>query len=166
MGWIKPPLFYMELKLEELRVGNYLDYERTTHVVISIGSEYGGALIRTWWVDPKTNTPVIEKYEQDGSLNPYYDFLSHHEGIPITIEELKRLDLQYDENIINKEFGSNYDYIFYSGSVRIRFFEDEMTLYTQGDGIKSIVKIKYIHELQNLIYALYKKELIFKEIRR
>jgi len=162
MGWVNTtPYYYMELRLEYLRVGNYVIYEKTTHVVISLDGI--NKRVGTWWVNHNTN---MAEEEMDLNLKPcpYIRGIEFHEGIPITIEELKRLDMQYGENLANRDFGSNYDYIFYFGSIRVRFFKDGMYVYTQGDGIKSIVEIKYVHELQNIVYFLYKKELIYKEI--
>jgi hypothetical protein len=151
------------INVKDLRIGNYVDYEKTTHVVIGINEDIGRDTITSWWVNHRTNKPAIEKND-DGSLNPYIRYAEYHDGIPITIDILKELDIPYDENpITNQKFGSNYDFIFYIGSIRIRFFKEDMVVYTQGDGIKSIVEIKYIHELQNLAYSLYKKELYLKE---
>lgn len=152
-----------KLDIKNIRVGNLLDYEATTHSVISIDGLT--KTIDSWWINHETNRPVIE-FDNDHNYMPYSSNITNYKGIPITKKFLKRLGIPYDKNSKSaRKLGSNYDYIFYPrGSVRIKFFKGNRFIYTQADGITAVLEdINYIHELQNLIFSLYNYELKLKE---
>ena len=74
------------MKSQDLRIGNYLYYEHTTHIVSGVH----GNKVYSWWV--KDGEPVIEYEAKDISgtqvENPYIDVISQYEPIPLTEEWL------------------------------------------------------------------------------
>lgn len=131
----------------ELRVGNYLYYEHTTHIVSGVH----GNKVYSWWV--KDGQPVIEYEAKDVSgtqvENPYIDVISQYEPIPLTEEWLIKFGFEMGKNpkIIQLfpmqllETPNGFEYFL-----------------GYGFGGKFIV-IKYLHQLQNLYFALTNEEL-------
>lgn len=72
------------MKSTDLRIGNYVYYEHTTHIVSGVHENR----VYSWWV--KDGQPVIEYEAKDISgtqeENPYMDLISQHEPIPLTEE--------------------------------------------------------------------------------
>lgn len=68
----------------ELRIGNYIMYEQTTHIVTAIDEKK----IHSWWV--KDGKPVIEYHKKDvggtDGLNPYFDSIENYKPILLTRE--------------------------------------------------------------------------------
>lgn len=72
------PLFYnSDMKKEDIKIGNFLYYENTTHIVSGLNDDY----IYSWWI--KEGKPVIE-WKENGEKNPYIDIISHYEPITLT----------------------------------------------------------------------------------
>ncbi len=89
------------MKLQDLRIGNYVVYEATTHIVSAIGRSG----VYSWWV--KDGEPVIEYYVKDAGgvqvVNPYFDQISNYEPIPITEEWLLKFGFTYNDWSYNFE---------------------------------------------------------------
>lgn len=86
------------------------------------------------------------------------------EGVLLTEEWLLRADFK-NERIARKE--EDLDGIWYNGISIVQDFWDQdkfsFAVYVRHDGeFKGGYEIKYVHQLQNLYYALTGQELIFK----
>ncbi len=118
------------MKANELRVGNKINVEQTTHTVKKILSS---VLISTW---DKSTSKRIETYRNS------YDQIK---PIPLTEEILLKCDC-----VLDKKLHTKYGYFNYwfnsSGILCINLIND-------------IVHIKYLHQLQNLYFALTNTEL-------
>ena len=136
------------MKLQDLRIGNYVVYEATTHIVSAIGRSG----VYSWWV--KDGEPVIEYrlLDADGKQveDPYFDQISNYEPMPITEEWLLKFGFEnWDKN---KWVDSN-------SVLTISKNDDNfLCLINQRD-----VDILYVHQLQNLYFALTGKELTLKD---
>jgi hypothetical protein len=137
------------MKVQDLRIGNYIIYEATTHIVSAIGRSG----VYSWWV--KDGEPVIEYYVKDAGgvqvVNPYFDQISNYEPIPITEEWLLKFGFE-------KSFDTNFT---------LEFLHHELEINISGYGTwlntQDIVSVKYVHQLQNLYFALTGEELTIKE---
>ena len=82
-------LMKSNMEPQELRIGNYIYYEHTTHIVSGVH----GNRVYSWWV--KDGEPVIEYEAKDISGTqveaPYMDVISQYEPIPLTEEWLLKL---------------------------------------------------------------------------
>lgn len=136
------------MKAQELRIGNYVYYEHTTHIVSGIH----GNKVYSWWV--KDGQPVIEYEAKDISgtqvENPYIDVISQHEPIPLTEEWLEKFGFQ--KNITTD--------LYPTFSYNILNINDGI-VYVLNYGF--ITHIKYLHQLQNLYFALTGEELTIKQ---
>lgn len=135
----------------ELRIGNYLYYEHTTHIVSGVH----GNKVYSWWV--KDGQPVIEYEAKDISgtqvENPYIDVISQYEPIPLTEEWLEKFGFEKNENGLYKLFNQSEVPILLNG---------DLNGWT-CDGINfSINNTQYVHQLQNLYFALTNEELKLK----
>lgn len=142
------------MKPQDIRIGNYVYYEHTTHIVSGIH----GNKVYSWWV--KDGEPVIEYEAKDisGTLeeNPYMDVISQYEPIPLTEEWLIKLGF---EKLTDSNDGfKNTTYTYTKGISFIVYF----------DGIRLSTNFwmgnekHYVHQLQNLFYVLSGKELKLK----
>ena len=137
------------MKESDLRIGNYVYYEHTTHIVDGIYENK----VYSWWV--KNGEPVIEYEMKDigGAMvkNPYRDVISQYEPIQLTDEWLMKFGATY------KSYGYGDDE-WKSWNIDGEVFRQNGNgiTYTSGD-----IDIDYVHELQNLFYVL-KKELKLK----
>ena len=144
------------MKASELRIGNYVYYEHTTHIVSGVH----GNKVYSWWV--KDGEPVIEYEAKDISgtqvENPYMDVVSQYKPIPLTEEWLLKF------GFVNIDKGNN-DFITYTDSEHNYYLQidvrkkDEKYLILDNsfDDLRafSMVDIQYVHQLQNLYFALY-----------
>jgi hypothetical protein len=137
------------MKPQDLRIGNYISYENTTHIVSGIINNK----IYSWWV--KDGKPVIEYEQKDigGAQveNPYIDVVSRYEPIPLTEELLLKVGFKTDS--FNNYFKQNLAIDF--ETLYISVFENE-------DWVEITITCEYLHQLQNLYYALTKEELTIK----
>lgn len=142
------------MKPQDIRIGNYVYYEHTTHIVSGIH----GNKVYSWWV--KDGEPVIEYESKDisGTLeeNPYMDVISQYEPIPLTEEWLIKLGF---EKLTDSNDGfKNTTYTYTKGISFIVYF----------DGIRLSTNFwmgnekHYVHQLQNLFYVLSGEELKLK----
>ena len=133
----------------DLRIGNYVYYEHTTHIVSGVH----GNKVYSWWV--KDGEPVIEYEAKDISgtqvENPYMDVINQYEPIPLTEEWLLK-------------FGGTYKSYGYGDDEWKSWNINGFSFRQNGKGITFTLgdnDIDYVHELQNLFYVL-KKELKLK----
>ena len=131
------------MKPQDLRIGNYVYYEHTTHIVSGIH----GNKVYSWWV--KNGEPVIE-YERGGvEENPYMNLISQHESIPLTEEWL--IKLGFEKNITTDLYPTfSYDILNVNDGI----------VYVLNYGF--VNHIKYVHQVQNLYFTLTGEELKLK----
>ena len=144
------------MKASELRIGNYVYYEHTTHIVSGVH----GNKVYSWWV--KDGEPVIEYEAKDISgtqvENPYMDVVSQYKPIPLTEEWLLKF------GFVNIDKGNN-DFITYTDSehnyylqIDVRKKDNKYVILDNSfDDLRafSMIDIQYVHQLQNLYFALY-----------
>jgi hypothetical protein len=123
----------------ELRIGNYVDYERTTHVVTRLLEYF---VSHDWY-------KTIGKDDYDTS----YDSIN---PIPLTPELLGKCGF--------KKRGVRYiDYI-HEGLDELTLdpsYDNEYRLYVEAGEYTRVIAdhIKHLHQLQNLYFALTGREL-------
>lgn len=136
----------MEIKVTELRIGNLilglpLEFEdnewETCEVVIL---DIVGETDYTIWVESKNCKEQFSEFK----------------GIPLTEEWLLKFDIKI--NIWEKSYRGKY-YNFEISGVLFYFFTDTNTIEIKG----SPIFYKYVHQLQNLYFALRGEELTIKE---
>ena len=133
------------MKPQDLRIGNYVYYENTTHIISGIM----GSKIYSWWV--KDGKPVIEYEQKDigGAQveNPYIDVISRHEPIPLTEEWLIKLGI---------EFKDKKHLYWVKGAFNLELTEEGDVYF---EVYSHYIDVKYVHQLQNLYFALTGEEL-------
>ena len=151
----------------ELRIGNYVYYEHTTHVVSGVH----GNSVYSWWV--KDGKPVIEYEAKDSSgtqvENPYMDVVRRYEPIPLTEEWLEKLGLIKRNQTEELPEELQQPDIDEDGDIWYTWVKGVFNLEIQSNGeiwfeLYSHYKhIKWVHELQNLYFALTEEELTLQE---
>ena len=123
------------MRAEDIRVGNYVDYECTTHCIVDINSIGCGS----YWLNG--NNP------EDYYTHLYRDI----KGIPITDDWLIRFGFKLNEC-------DNYElaYLFEINSTFTIINEDRGYFYIDARNNE----LEYVHQLQNLYFALVGKELV------
>ena len=141
------------MRTRELRIGNFVEYQRNdilTELKQVKGVDWGGDSI------------FIEYYSQDGSQYPINK--KHFKPIPLTEEWLVKFGFKIDEY---KGFDRGSHNVVYSiGSFNIAIEDDNFYLWFEVDednwyNVKS-VKVDFVHQLQNLYFALTQEELKIK----
>ena len=124
------------MKANELRIGNWVDYEKTTHIITAIDSgNYG----RSRWI------------KQSASEPDYEHTFKEIEPIPLTPEILEKAGFYYQELSEGLYFNEMFGYI--ENGKEGFIMADDM-------GENSLhYEIKYLHQLQNLYFALTGEEL-------
>ena len=147
------------MKTQELRIGNYLYYEHTTHIVSGVH----GNKVYSWWV--KDGEPVIEYEAKDISgtqvENPYLDVISQFEPIPLTDEWLEKFGFKKSDNVdITIEYRLND---FFSIWKKYGYNVFYISQYNENNTeLINTTQIKEVHQLQNLYFTLTGEELILK----
>jgi hypothetical protein len=129
------------MKARELRIGNFIDYEKTTHIVQSLDRWH----INSYWIKD------VEGEEL------YRHPISQTEPIPLTEEWLLKLGFEFDVKI---EYAIGIESVRYYklNSIKIGIEESgKMEWYHSYQ--QAIVKLRYVHQLQNLFYSLTGTEL-------
>jgi hypothetical protein len=153
------------MKPQDLRIGNYISYENTTHIVSGIINNK----VYSWWV--KDGKPVIEYEQKDigGAQveNPYIDVIDRYEPIPLTDNHFIEWGFYKDGEYWSRGI---YDYKF---CFKYRDWADDWAFYQEftdstdpkDDGVKYPISfhIKFVHQLQNLWFALLHKEITNNE---
>ena len=129
------------IEAKELRIGNLVNYEQKTHRIIGINQTECESI----WVNSKTHLDVYtHKYSQT-------------EPIPITEEWLLKFGFT--------EYADYYIYLhdFQNQSIIVKFFAGSWVFY-QGflNDFNELTGVKYIHQLQNLYFALTGQQLEIK----
>lgn len=122
----------------DLRIGNMVDYEKTTHIIDEL--EWN-ACTTYWWKDADQSDPYLTFYSE---INP----------IPLAPELLAKA------GFIKQ--GAEYSEWFTNESLLIEFIPDGVIharLAISDESSYWIRRIKYLHELQNLYYAINSNEL-------
>jgi hypothetical protein len=146
------------METNELRIGNYVYYEHTTHVVSGVH----GNIVYSWWV--KDGKPVIEYEAKDSSgtqvENPYMDVVSQYEPIPLTEEWLEKLGLT--KSTLDNDFEPNEPkwYSWIKGAFNLEIQENSEIWF---EVYSHYIHVKWVHQLQNLYFALTGEELTLKE---
>ena len=142
----------------ELRIGNYVYYEHTAHVVSGVH----GNSVYSWWV--KDGKPVIEYEAKDSSGTqveaPYMDVISQHEPIPLTEEWLEKLGLT--KSTLDNDFEPNEPkwYSWIKGAFNLEIQENGEIWF---EVYSHYIHVKWVHQLQNLYFALTGEELTLQE---
>lgn len=123
------------IRPEDLRIGSYIYYEATTHVITGLLDE----VCISEWIGTEENNPYNHRYDE---LEP----------IPLNEEWLLRFGFFLDEE--TDEYCSSD-----SGCVlHIEgYLQKEMTETCYG------IKLKYVHQLMNFYFALTGKDLELKQ---
>ena len=122
----------MFLTAKDLRVGNYVNYDNTTHVIKEIHQKE----VIHFWVNGGTED-IVSKYT--GILS-----------IPLTPREIERFG-----------FNKNLNHYLNNDGYCIEEDGDDFWLCQSGSKVIRIAAIEFVHELQNLYYEVKKKELIY-----
>lgn len=138
------------MKASDLRIGNYVYYEHTTHIVSGVH----GNKVYSWWV--KDGEPVIEYEAKDVSgtqvENPYIDVISQYEPIPLTEEWL----LKFGFDMKNK---NRLDWV--KGAFNLERSNEDNSKFC-FEVYSHYIPLDYIHQFQNLYFALTGEELTLK----
>lgn len=123
------------MKPEELRIGNFIRSEIANQDMTICEVHQGNVMFH----------PLFKKV--DSSQKPFMSLMVYLKPIPLTEEWLEKFGL---EPVIGNEWGDD-----------LLCFEwaDEELIYTAGEGLALSPWIKYVHQLQNLYFALTGKEL-------
>jgi len=129
--------FEMHLTAKDLRIGNYINYESTTHVVSEIKFD---KLVHYWL-----------SYKNDGYVTTYESILP----IPLSKRELECLGFiedSEDDKVYRIENSKFY--------VEEYKEEDYYLCYNNSKGVKMVITpISLVHEFQNIFFDLTKIEL-------
>lgn len=164
------------MKSFELRQGNYIMYEKTTHVVKGVVDN----IVYSWWI--KDNQPHIDYIKKDiGGVmveNPYIDSIINYEPIPLTKEWLEDFKFSLNEKLSEDETLYKEDNIDVAIS-SMYFIKDGITLcdnskydsdlnvtgfgrYTISIEDITIKDINYVHELQNFFLENKGEQLLLR----
>ena len=124
------------LKAQDLRIGNYVLYEATYHKITSLTENVCGSV----WLKAKEIDPYLHSYKE---IQP----------IPLTSEWL--IKFGFEEGVIKLNDSWHY--------LKLDLKTDCIDNCVFGEKRSSmsiLYKIYYVHQLQNLYYALTGKELV------
>jgi hypothetical protein len=120
----------------EIRIGNYINDEATTHVVAGIRNHLGKIYVQSYWIQDPAKKPMYSTYIEQ--ISP----------IEITKKELLRFGYEFQASDI---------WVIPNSGIFI-LFDEELQASIAGD---ILIPIKYIHQLQNIVFDLYGKELTY-----
>ena len=119
----------------ELRLWNWVNY-------------YSNNIV---WGEVRVNYNTFKTFEQI-EAHPNYEFKEFYKPIPLTEEWLLKFGFVYDADSLTFDYEYNH-FVFYLE----RDFKDIETF--SFDSSFTETKVKYVHQLQNLYFALTGKEL-------
>jgi hypothetical protein len=133
----------MNLTAQDLRVGNYVNYECTTHVIDEIHKDR----ILHHWLNEKNDNP-------DVYICGYNEILS----IPLSKREIEKLGFVLDE----EHMGESPMYFDEKGFC----IEDDagdywLCQHRDEDDFNRIARVDFVHELQNQYFSINKLELTY-----
>lgn len=141
----------MGIDIKTLRIGS--------HVLVD------GKRVRVMAIDALNRMIGINAYQTDdnGVKHPFGYEIEEVEAIPITPELLKELGFEYHEY----ENGNLWEWRFddlYKAYGYLEFDEDTTTIWRgrlwHMKESETEFRVEYLHELENLFYVFYEKELI------
>lgn len=133
------------IKANELRIGNYHETVGWSSVKVndksfSAMTSYGIYLVEQW-----ENTGEGMKFE--------------FKPIAITLEWLKKLGFKDRSGSLNNQLGWGLDVNDFFEIAWFEFYPNGLRFQTKSTGFSMVLKCEYIHELQNLYFALTKEDL-------
>lgn len=128
----------MFLTPQDLRIGNFINYENTIHIVTELHQE---KVIHHWIGS-----------SNDGYVTRYNQILS----LPLTIREVENFGFMEDfERLKNvKGYFNNQGYFLEENNNGFALFRFDLT---------KIVDVDFVHELQNIYFDLTKRHLVYKQ---
>lgn len=129
----------MELKANELRIGNYLNYQ--------------GKIIKVEGIHNRTIYHSDRQFDQVG-VEKYITF----EPIPLTEEWLLRFGFEKEHVTVNDIIINIYRLGDYEISIYLQGNETQKGYYLPHS-LQSRAYIKYVHQIQNLYFSLTNNEL-------
>lgn len=123
------------IQANELRIGNYVDVDGNNHIVTSVNIDY---------------TISVFVFE-NGAKELFNHENKHINPIPLT-----------EERLIKFGFEKNGRYAWKNNGFQVQYYTDGYLRHYRELGIRALrteIKIEYIHQLQNLYFALTGKEL-------
>lgn len=148
------------MKANQLRIGNYLNFEQTTHIVSGV-LENG-----------ETNSYWVNKGLKD-SFYEYSAPMDHYKPIPLNEDWLLKLGFKkVIYKTVHPDWCNEICYELEHKEFFISYLDDfSMGLYVQKTThqndlsiVPSLENMKYVHQLQNLYFALTGEELKLIEI--
>lgn len=153
------------IKSNELSVGNYVllksNYEYQKNEIVKLLSidENDGC-----YYNVATNKKTVnKKYKKNKNGWCVYQII---QPIPLNAEILKKLGFEDDDCLIDYVFSEKLEtvtnvlgYCLKTKKAHFYQFRPDNTL-TNSSGV-NLCKIEYVHELQNLFFLIFKKELTF-----
>jgi len=124
------------MEAKELRIGNYIDDERTTHVVYGVDNYY----IKSYWLKDIDRETLYETKKE------------YIKPIPLTEEWLLKFGFEKNLKDLSWSLPNRVPLTFYFDGERlsVKFY--------QGN------EKRYVHQLQNLYFALTNEELTIKQV--
>lgn len=121
------------MKVNELRIGNWIIYEQTSHRITGIHD----------------NDKISSRWRKQSDSEPdYIHSINDINPIPLTPEILEKAGFVYDS------------VTYYKNNVHIGEFKSGLFLHSVLNKVSP--KIEYLHQLQNLYFALTGEELIIE----
>jgi hypothetical protein len=130
----------MFLTPQELRIGNYINYENTTHIVTELHKE---KIIHHWL-----------NYADEGYVTSYSQILS----IPLSVREIESLGFLpgVDDRYDNRYFYDNKGYVIDHNNDTFWFCR------AKGEHhLDKIAEVDFVHQFQNLYFDITRRELRF-----
>lgn len=137
------------IDVKSLRVGNWV--QLTDEYFSRVGSFYNPAKYQL--VESVMCSGINAGGAHDGSLEPDFEE-KDIDGIPLTPEILEKCGAEKDDK---SQFGGYL--IRLSGGEQIRIVHDDINGWHWPMFGHTVVKVNYLHQLQNLIYDLDGEEL-------
>ena len=135
------------MEVQELRIGNLVNHEQTTHVIKSIG----GSRVSSVWIRGTDN-------------DVYNSSINHIKPIPLTSEWLVKLGFEKSKGNFSIDFNLGYLELEYHVIMDLW----EFNIVNVGDSWDEPVSMplkspQFLHHLQNLYFALTGEELVLND---
>jgi hypothetical protein len=137
------------MKANELRIGNLMNFPFTNEIVEIIGINAHES------IDLQLNKTIINTISFRKNLNLYCEPIDKIEPIPLTEEWLNKLGFELN-GFYRLQVTSFLELCW-------KPYDKTLNLQTKKNGFTEDSKVKYVHELQNLYFALTGKEITLKK---
>jgi hypothetical protein len=134
----------IDMNASELRIGNYVEYFKSVKAVVSVNREGG-----TW---------MIGAADHKGDLTKVRNVEDGFNGIPITEEWLRKFGIKKDVGFHEHLYAVKAE-----GYWGIYVDVQRHNLIIEGGEWSHEAPCRYVHQLQNLYFALTGEELTIKE---